>query len=267
MDCPNCKKYTPDTNYKCPHCGTILKDGLDPADFRPMRAKQKSSFTLTHFLLIVIVVGIGVVGYFFFQKEFAGEKAGSAGAQVSPPPAQETRGVVPDAGNEEETGGFNGREQQEQQTEQAGGIDTGETEEQDTAEPEEAEDPYAWVKKRENRRPVISYRPGEEVDIERMLARNKITIFDFYSRYCGPCVKISPLLERLDRKRNDLVVVKIDINRPGVRGIDWKSPVIKQYGIRSIPYFIIYDDGGSRTHEGRAASGEVYQLLSREGIR
>ena len=94
-----------------------------------------------------------------------------------------------------------------------------------------------------------------------------MTIFDFYSDYCGPCRVISPKLEKLDEKRNDIVVVKIDINREGIRGIDWRSPVVAQYRIRSIPYFIIYNEMGRRTHEGRAASQKVYGLLYQEGIR
>ncbi len=109
------------------------------------------------------------------------------------------------------------------------------------------------------------YTPGAEVDIERYTVKRKITIFDFYSQYCGPCRKISPLLEQLDDKRDDIVVVKIDINRENVRGIDWAAPVVKQYQIRSVPHFVIYDDR-AKTHSGRAAYSQVMQYLRDEGI-
>ncbi len=36
-----------------------------------------------------------------------------------------------------------------------------------------------------------------------------------------------------------MVVKRVDIR-------DWKSPVSKQYGIRSIPYLVLYDDQGQR---------------------
>jgi hypothetical protein len=39
-------------------------------------------------------------------------------------------------------------------------------------------------------------------------------------------------------------VVKVDINRPGVKKIDWDSPVAKQYGMGSIPRFKIYGPDG-----------------------
>jgi thiol-disulfide isomerase/thioredoxin len=112
-----------------------------------------------------------------------------------------------------------------------------------------------------------AYAPGERVDIETLVHEGKTTIFDFYSDYCPPCKKISPLLKELDEKRDDIVVVKIDINRKDVGRIDFGSPVARQYNLKYIPYFIIYDESGSRTHEGRKASQQVVQLLYDEGIQ
>ncbi len=112
-----------------------------------------------------------------------------------------------------------------------------------------------------------AYAPGEEVDIETLVYEGKTTIFDFYSDYCPPCLKISPLLKELDKKRENIVVVKIDINREGMSRIDFGSPVAQQYKLRSIPYFIIYDASGSRTAEGNNAYKQVVQLLYKEGIQ
>jgi len=61
---------------------------------------------------------------------------------------------------------------------------------------------------------------GQEVDLADHLVAGKITIFDFYSDYCPPCRTISPKLEELAGRRDDIAVVKVDINRSGVRGID-----------------------------------------------
>lgn len=111
-----------------------------------------------------------------------------------------------------------------------------------------------------------SSRPGERVDLQELLVPGKITIFDFYSEFCGPCRKISPQLERLDELNDDIAVVKIDINRNNVRGIDWNSPVARQYKLRSIPYFIIFDSSGRQTHEGSSAWRQVYEYLKENGI-
>lgn len=94
---------------------------------------------------------------------------------------------------------------------------------------------------------------GEEIQITEHLDAGRITVIDFYSEYCPPCRRIAPYLLKLHQDRADITVVKVDINRPGVRGIDWGSPVAKQYGLKSIPHFQIYDPEGRLLAEGRAA--------------
>lgn len=103
--------------------------------------------------------------------------------------------------------------------------------------------------------------PGQEIDIVRFVQSKKTTIFDFFSEYCGPCQRISPLLKRLDLMRKDIIIHQVDINRPGIRGIDWGSPLARQYNLRSVPYFMIYDPSGNLTHRGQEAYDEVMRLI------
>ncbi len=110
----------------------------------------------------------------------------------------------------------------------------------------------------------ISY--GSQVDIQKYIKKGKVTIFDFYSEYCPPCRRISPLLDKLAKKRDDIFVVKVNINRPGVRGIDWSSPVARQYGLRSIPHFKIYSKDGKLKMEGRDAYEYILHMLRDEGL-
>lgn len=99
---------------------------------------------------------------------------------------------------------------------------------------------------------------GEKVDIEKYVVPGKTTVFDFTSEYCPPCVAIAPLLHDLDAKRDDLVIVEVDINREGVKGIDWSSPVTAQYGIQSVPSFKVYGPDGKLTAENE----EAYEMVS-----
>jgi len=94
---------------------------------------------------------------------------------------------------------------------------------------------------------------GAEVKLAELAVPGKITVFDFTSEYCPPCVAISPKLDKLHASRADIVVVKVDINRPDVKGIDWKSPVAAQYKLRSIPHFKVYGTDGKLQAEGDAA--------------
>lgn len=102
---------------------------------------------------------------------------------------------------------------------------------------------------------------GAEVKITDYLVPGKTTVFDFTSEYCPPCRAIAPKLDALHAKRDDIVVVKVDINRPEHKGIDWKSPVARQYQLQSVPHFKVYGADGKLQAEGDAAWQFVAGLL------
>jgi thiol-disulfide isomerase/thioredoxin len=99
---------------------------------------------------------------------------------------------------------------------------------------------------------------GQTVNLADYLVPGKTMIFDFYSEYCPPCRAIAPELEKLHANRSDIAVVKVDINRPGVKGIDWNSPVAKQYDLHSIPHFKVFGPDGQLKAEG----DEAYEMVT-----
>ena len=98
---------------------------------------------------------------------------------------------------------------------------------------------------------------GQEVNLQDYLVPGKTVIFDFTSEFCPPCRAIAPHLHKLHAQRADVVVVEVDINRPGVKGIDWSSPVARQYGLESIPYFKVFGPDGQLQAEGQEARALV----------
>jgi thiol-disulfide isomerase/thioredoxin len=126
---------------------------------------------------------------------------------------------------------------------------------------------YLFFAQQNKIRAINAYNPGAEFDIGSYLQKGKVTIVDFYSDYCPPCRQISPLLNKLDKRRQDIVVLPVDINRKGVKGIDWQSPLARQYELQSIPHFKIYDAEGNLAKEGQEAYMEVLMLLNRSGIK
>ena len=78
---------------------------------------------------------------------------------------------------------------------------------------------------------------GQQVDIKKHLIRGKVTIIDFYADWCGPCRRITPLLEQLAKSDPGIVLRKIDI-------INWQSPVAKQFNLDAIPHVQIYNRKG-----------------------
>lgn len=102
---------------------------------------------------------------------------------------------------------------------------------------------------------------GQELNISDYVVTGKTTIFDFTSEYCPPCRAIAPLLHKLHANRADIVVVEVDINRPGIATIDWGSPVARQYELHSIPNFKIYGPNGKLQAEGEEAYGLVNSMV------
>lgn len=115
-------------------------------------------------------------------------------------------------------------------------------------------------------RSLPSYMIDGSVNLEKKIVKGKINIIDFYSEYCSPCKKIAPFLKKLDHRRGDIAVIKIDINRTGFKGIDWQSPVAQQFKLKSIPYFIVISPWGKLMCEGKEAYNYIVQQLRVEGL-
>jgi thiol-disulfide isomerase/thioredoxin len=108
--------------------------------------------------------------------------------------------------------------------------------------------------------------PGETLDLNSLLVKGKTTVIDFYSPFCPPCVRLAPLMAKLAKKRPDLAIKKVNINRPGVNGIDWGSPLAQQYQIRQVPFFMIFNPQGQRVAQGRGATETVGGWLQEAGL-
>jgi thiol-disulfide isomerase/thioredoxin len=110
-------------------------------------------------------------------------------------------------------------------------------------------------------------RSGQTLDLKSLPVKGSTTVVDCYSQYCPPCMRLAPLLEQLAQKRSDLVIKKVDIQRPEVSGhIDWQSPLAKQLGLRSIPHFMIFDQKGKLASEGQGAMKQVLGWLQEAGL-
>jgi len=82
---------------------------------------------------------------------------------------------------------------------------------------------------------VISH--GAQVDINQHLAFGHLTVVEFYADWCGPCRRLSPSLEQMARSDPDIALRKIDI-------VNWRTAVVQQFSIHSIPQVNVYDRSG-----------------------
>ena len=68
-----------------------------------------------------------------------------------------------------------------------------------------------------------------------VLESEKPVLVDFWAPWCGPCRIVAPHLEELNDEREDLRVVKLNVDdNPGVAS---------KYGIMSIPTMILFKNG------------------------
>ena len=64
---------------------------------------------------------------------------------------------------------------------------------------------------------------------------NKKVLVDFYASWCGPCRMLSPIIEEIANEREDIKVVKINV--------DAEPELSAQYGIMSIPTLMVFESG------------------------
>jgi thiol-disulfide isomerase/thioredoxin len=100
---------------------------------------------------------------------------------------------------------------------------------------------------------------GQPIDVKKFVKPGQTTIIDFYSPNCPPCMKLAPMLSAMASRRPKTQVVKLNIDRPGSQGIDFDSPLTKQYNISGVPHLMVFDETGTLKAQGREALSMVLE--------
>ncbi len=66
----------------------------------------------------------------------------------------------------------------------------------------------------------------------------KVTLYDFWAAWCGPCKVMHPVIEELEREYSGKIEVKkVDVDAPE------NQELVQQYQVMAMPTFFIEKDG------------------------
>lgn len=75
-----------------------------------------------------------------------------------------------------------------------------------------------------------------DANFDSIISKNSFVVIDFWAAWCGPCKKISPIIDELARELSDRAIFgKMDVDS------NPKSPT--RFHVRSIPTIIIFKNG------------------------
>ena len=71
---------------------------------------------------------------------------------------------------------------------------------------------------------------------QNVIEKKGVIVVDFWAQWCGPCRKMTPLLEQIQVEfKDEIKIYKIDADK--------NINSAKEYGISSLPSVLIFKDG------------------------
>lgn len=103
---------------------------------------------------------------------------------------------------------------------------------------------------------------GEVIDVttqtwqSEVLESDKLTLVDFWATWCGPCRMLTPTLKAIQADRDDVKIVKVNIEQ--------EDGIAKQFRVMNIPLMMIFKDG-ERIDQilGNQPRGKIEDLINR----
>jgi thioredoxin 1 len=101
---------------------------------------------------------------------------------------------------------------------------------------------------------VVTLAKGEEVDLAANTVAGKYTVYDFYADWCPPCRALDTDLRAMAARHENVAIRRIDI-------VDWTTPVVRQHGLVSLPFIVLFGPDGKEIARGDEAFLRVGELF------
>lgn len=92
-----------------------------------------------------------------------------------------------------------------------------------------------------------------------LLAGDKLVVIDFWATWCGPCQRLTPIIEQLAEEYKDKAII-------GKYNVDEGEDLTSEYGIRNIPVVIMVKGGEVVAKKVGAASKEDLKALIEQNL-
>jgi thioredoxin 1 len=74
-----------------------------------------------------------------------------------------------------------------------------------------------------------------EDNFEDEIDTDKLVLVDFYATWCGPCKKLSPILEEVATEHDEIKLIKVDV--------DQNPNLSQQFSITAMPTLVVIKNG------------------------
>lgn len=91
---------------------------------------------------------------------------------------------------------------------------------------------------------------------EQVMNSDKPVLIDFFASWCGPCARVSPLVDEIAKQRPDVKVCKVDVDEQG--------ELAARFGVCNIPTLIVIKDSKiSAKNVGAVPKAEILDMIDR----
>jgi len=82
---------------------------------------------------------------------------------------------------------------------------------------------------------MATNKTSDSTFLDDISSQSNLVLVDFWAEWCGPCKQISPILEEIANEKENLNILKLNID---------ENPATPQkYNVRGIPTLMLFKDG------------------------
>ncbi|MDD2714711.1 MAG: tetratricopeptide repeat protein [Candidatus Wallbacteria bacterium] len=105
---------------------------------------------------------------------------------------------------------------------------------------------------------------GTTIEVSTLSRRGQDCFFMFYSPKSEKCQNMMNFIRDYGAGNHGVYITIVNIDRKAHKEIDWDSPVSRQYGLKTLPYYILVDSQG-KFSDGEEAwkvfSGKLFHFF------